>query len=205
MIHCNPVTDSCEQEYLPDVEPSAFIHPLAVVIGRVYVGKRVMISPFASVRADEGHPIFIGDDSNVQDGVIVHGLETECRGQPVESNTVEVDGLRYAVHIGARSSLAHQAQIHGPARVGDDSFVGMQALVFRARVGRGCVIEPGCILMGVSVGDRRYVPAGTVLRDQKEAEALPLVSEDYPLKALNKEVVEVNTSLAKGYHQLGLK
>jgi hypothetical protein len=53
--------------------------------------------------------------------------------------------------------------------------------------------------MGVSVPDGRYVPAGTVLRDQAVADKLPVITDDYPLKSLNKGVVHVNTSLAKGY------
>jgi len=43
------------------------------------------------------------------------------------------------------------------------------------------------------------VPAGTVLRDQAAADKLPAITDDYPLKNLNKGVVHVNTSLAKGY------
>lgn len=35
----------------------------------------------------------------------------------------------------------------GPARIGNDTFVGMKALVFGATVGKHCVIKPGCIIM----------------------------------------------------------
>jgi len=35
-----------------------------------------MVSPMASIRGDEGMPVYIGNDSNVQDGVVIHGLET---------------------------------------------------------------------------------------------------------------------------------
>jgi carbonic anhydrase/acetyltransferase-like protein (isoleucine patch superfamily) len=101
--------------------------------------------------------------------------------------------------VGSRVSLAHQVQIHGPAIVLDDSFVGMKVLVFRSKVGKGCVVEPGCILMGVSVPDGCYVPAGTVLRDQAVADKLPVITDEYPLKNLNKGVVHVNKALAKGY------
>ncbi len=102
-------------------------------------------------RGDEGQPIFVGDDPNVQDGVVIHALETEHNGEPVEKNIVDVEGQKFAVFVGRRVSLAHQALIHGPAQIGDDTFIGMKALVFRACVGNTCVVEPGCILMGVSV------------------------------------------------------
>ncbi len=94
MIHKNVKTDFSQHEYLPVVDASAFIHPLAAVIGNVTVGKRVMISPFASVRGDEGQPLFIGDDSNVQDGVIIHALETEQEGIPSSATSSTWTGSR---------------------------------------------------------------------------------------------------------------
>ncbi len=199
MIGKNVKTDFSSKVCDPVIDPTAHVHPLGIVIGNVSIGKNVFVAPFASVRGDEGQPLHVGDDSNVQDGVIIHALETEEHGKPVEKNLVEVGGKKYAVYVGNRVSLAHQVQIHGPACVLDDSFVGMKVLVFRAKVGRGCVVEPGCILMGVSVPDGRYVPAGTVLRDQAAADTLPAITDDYPLKTINKGVVHVNTSLAKGY------
>lgn len=199
MIEKNVITDFSGKVSEPVIDPTAYVHPLAAVIGNVTLGKNVMVSPFAAVRGDEGQPLFVGDQANVQDGVVIHALETEMNGQPVEKNLVEVDGKKFAVYVGNRVSLAHQVQIHGPAAVLDDTFVGMKTLVFRAKVGRGCVIEPGCILMGVTVADRRVVPAGSVVKTQAEADALPEVTDDYPLKDLNKGVIHVNTGLAKGY------
>jgi len=203
MIHKNPDTDFCVKEYMPEIDPTAFIHPFAAVIGHTFIGKKVMVSPFASVRGDEGHPIFIGNESNIQDGVVIHGLETENNGRPVESNIVAVNGKKYSVYVGNRVSLAHQVQIHGPAFVDDDTFVGMKALVFKAKVSSGCVLEPGCILMGITVDAGRYVPAGTVLKKQQDADNLPRITEDYPLKKLNKGIVHVNTGLANGYSRIG--
>ena len=151
------------------------------------------------MRGDEGQPLHVGQDSNVQDGVVIHALETEHNGEPVEGNLMEVEGSKYAVYVGERVSLAHQVQIHGPAVVRDDTFVGMKSLVFKSRVGRRCVLEPGCIVMGVNVEDGRYVPAGWVVRDQTAADALPEITADYPFKDLNKGVVHVNVELARGY------
>ena len=96
-------------------------------------------------------------------------------------------------------SLAHQVQIHGPAVVLDNTFVGMKSLVFRSSVGRNCVLEPASVLMGVKVADGRYVPAGSVIKTQQDADNLPIVTDDYPMKDLNKGVVHVNTNLARGY------
>jgi carbonic anhydrase/acetyltransferase-like protein (isoleucine patch superfamily) len=199
VIEKNVPADFSTKVSEPAIDPSTYVHPLAAVIGNVTLGKNIMVSPMASIRGDEGQPLFVGDNSNVQDGVVIHALETELDGKPVEKNLYEVNGRKYAVYVGSRVSLAHQAQIHGPAVVMDDTFVGMKVLVFRSHVGKGCVLEPGVILMGVSVPDRRYVPAGSVIRDQEQADKLPVIMDDYPLKNLNKGVVHVNTSLAKGY------
>lgn len=204
MIHKNVRTDFCSIVSEPSVDSTAYVHPLAAVIGNVFIGKRVMVSPFASVRGDEGQPFYIGDDSNVQDGVVIHALETEHSGKAIERNMVESDGKKYAVYVGNRVSLAHQVQIHGPAYVGDDTFIGMKVLVFRARVEKRCVVEPGCILMGVTVHEGRYVPAGTTLTKQEDADNLPLITDSYPLKDLNSGVVNVNTALAEGYSKAGI-
>jgi carbonic anhydrase/acetyltransferase-like protein (isoleucine patch superfamily) len=206
MIHENVSTDFSPAVHFPKIADTAYIHPRAVVIGNVQIGKRVIVCPFAAVRGDEGQPLYIGDETNIQDGVVIHALETESGGRPVAKNRVTVNGESYAVYVGNRVSLAHQSQIHGPAQVGDDTFIGMQTLVFRAAVGTGCVVEPGCILMGVDIPGGRYVPAGTVLKTQTAAGALPKITDDYPLKDINRGVVHVNTRLADGYnHSAPLK
>jgi len=199
MIHKNVVTDFSAKACDPQIDPTAYVHPLAAVIGNVILGRRVMVAPFASVRGDEGQPLYVGDESNVQDGVIIHALETEHDGRAIEKNLVKVEGKKYAVHVGQKVSLAHQAQVHGPASVGNESFIGMNSMVFRSRVGSGCVVEPGCILLGVTVPDGSYVPAGTVLKNQAEADCLPKITSEYAFKDLNRGAVHVNVSLADGY------
>jgi len=199
MIEKNVLADFCGKVSEPVIDPTTYVHPLASVIGNVILGKNIMVSPTAAVRGDEGQPLFVGDDSNIQDGVVIHALETEMNGNPVEKNLFEVDGKKYGVYVGRRVSLAHQVQLHGPVVVMDETFVGMQSMVFRSRVGKQCVIEPGAIVMAVTVADGRYVPAGSVIRTQQQADELPVITEDYPFKNLNKGVVHVNTGLAKGY------
>jgi carbonic anhydrase/acetyltransferase-like protein (isoleucine patch superfamily) len=199
-VHANVVTSFSPQASEPDIDPTAFVHPLAAAIGNIHIGRRVMVSPGASVRGDEGQPIWVSDEANVQDGVVLHALETWAHGALVEKNLVTVDGKKYAVHVGERVSLAHQAQVHGPAAVGDDTFVGMQALIFKSEVGANCVVEPKALLLGVKVADGRYVPAGSLITSQEQADELPVITDDYPFKHLNKGVVHVNTHLADEYN-----
>jgi len=199
MIEKNVKTDFSSKVSEPVIGSGTYVHPLAAVIGNVILGKNIMVAPTACVRGDEGQPLHVGDDSNIQDGVVIHALETEIDGKPVEKNLVHVEGRGYAVYVGNRVSLAHQVQIHGPAVVMDDTFVGMKVLIFKSFVGKNCVIEPGVILMGVKVADGRYVPAGSVVKSQAEADALPEITADYPLKDMNKGVLHVNKALAKSY------
>lgn len=184
---------------LPVTNPGSFIDPMASVLGDVILGKGIYVAPFASIRGDEGQPIAIGDSSNVQDGVVIHALETVAHGAPVPNRTYEVNGKEYAVYVGRRVSLAHQSQVHGPARIDDGSFVGMQALVFKSWIGAGSVVEPGAKVVGVTIPAGRYVPAGAVVTDQAVADKLPEITPTYAFRGLNDAVVYVNTSFAEGY------
>lgn len=191
----NPTLES------PVVGGGTYVDPMASVIGHVVIGSGVFVAPFASIRGDEGQPIHIGDGSNVQDFVMLHALETFAQGKLVEKNLVSVGGEKYAVYIGANVSLAHQSQVHGPAAVGDNTFVGMQALVFKAVVGKNVVIEPGARVIGVTIADGRYVPAGKTVSAQADADALPAITADYPFATLNEGVLHVNHEFADGYLQ----
>lgn len=188
---------------MPVIHKTAYIHPQATVIGSVEIDENVMVSPHAAIRGDEGTPIYIGNSSNVQDGVVIHAMEThDAQGMEIEGRLIEADGKKYSVYVGERISLAHQSQIHGPASIGDDTFIAMQALVFNASVGNNCVLEPKSGVVGASVPDNRYIPAGVVITSQEDADKLPEIYEDYPYKNTNKAVVKVNIKLADGYHRL---
>ncbi len=83
--------------------------------------------------------------------------------------------------------------------VDDDTFIGMQVLVFKAQVGKNCVVEPGAKLIGVKVADGHYVPAGMVVTTQDQADKLPVITSDYVFKDLNEGMLHVNEQLAEGY------
>ena len=186
----NPVTSFTPNRYMPLLMPNDAIHPQASVIGDVIIGRDVNIAPFASVRGDEGTPIYIGEGSNVQDGVVIHGLK---------HGRVNHDGQEYSVYVGKDVSLAHQSQVHGPAKIGDNVFVGMQSFVYKSEIGNNVVIEPAAKVIGVKVADNRYVPAGEVIKTQEQADKLPVITPEYANKDMNHEVVEVNKELAYSY------
>lgn len=186
----NPYTSFTPQRYIPSVFQGSAIHPQASVIGNVVISPKVNVAPFASIRGDEGTPIFIGEGTNIQDGVVIHGLK---------DGKVKHCEVEYSVYVGKNTSLAHQAQIHGPAKIGDNVFVGMQSFVFKSEIGDNVVIEPAAKLIGVKVGANRYVPAGEIIKSQEQADRLPIIDENYSNKDLNHEVVEVNKEMASSY------
>lgn len=186
----NPNTSFTPQRFIPNVMQGSAVHPQASIIGNVVISPNVNVAPFASIRGDEGTPIFVGQGTNVQDGVIIHGLKD---GKILHNNT------EYSVYIGENTSLAHQAQIHGPAKLGNNVFVGMQSFVFKSEVGDNVVIEPAAKVIGVKIAPNKYVPAGEIIKTQEQADKLPTIDASYPNKELNHEVVEVNKEFASSY------
>ena len=188
----NEVTDATPDIYLPELPPTSHVDPLALLVGRVVLADRVLVGPFASVRADQGQPIYVGADSTLEDGVIVHGLPTYGDGRPIAQNRYEVDGRSYSVYVGERVTLEHQAQLHGPVWIEGDTWVGMQALIAGAHIERGAVIEPGAKVLGVRVPRECYVPAGVVVDRQDIADRLPEITPSYRLRHRNRASLHVS-------------
>ena len=108
------------------IDPTAFVHPAAIVTGNVTLGKRVSVWPTAVLRGDSDS-IEIGDDSNVQDGTIVHvddGIPTK---------------------IGKRVAIGHRAIVHG-ATIEDDCLIAMGAILLNGvHVGTGSIVGAGAV------------------------------------------------------------
>lgn len=171
------------------IAPSAFVHEAATVIGHVVLSDHVHVAADTSVRADEGSPFFIGPNTNIQDGVILHALKDK---------RVRVGDEEWAIFIGRNVSLAHGALVHGPCYIGDDTFVGFKAVVHDAVVGSHCFIGIGAVVVGVEVPDNRFVPHGMIVSTQAVADALPEVA--HAQLEFNEDVVDVNRGLASAYH-----
>ncbi len=175
----------------PVIPSTAFVHPQAAVIGQVVLGENVHIAAGSSVRADEGTPFFIGANTNLQDGVVIHALKQKH---------VQVDGEKWAVFVGRNVSIAHDALVHGPCYVGDDTFVGFKAVVHDSVVGRGCFVGIAAVVVGVEVADGRFVPHGTIVDTQDKADALGEATAAH--RHFNEDVVDVNRGLAAAYRRL---
>ena len=94
---------------VPVVDPSAFVHPQAVLIGDVLVGPRCYVAPGASLRGDFGR-IVMGAGANVQDCCVLHSF-------PSKDTVLEEDA-----HVG------HGAVLHG-CIVGRRALIGIGAIV----------------------------------------------------------------------------
>ena len=107
--------------------------------------------------------------------------------------------------MGDNTSLAHGAMIHGPAWIGSGTFIGMEALVFNAKIGDNVAVGVLATITGsVVIADGRFVPPGAVISTQEQADALP-ERVGSPYEATNDGVTHVNQQLADGYDQLDLE
>ncbi len=213
LVQSNVSTDFNRILDRPNIHPTAHVHEDATVIGHTYIGKRVFLAPHSFVRGDEGQPLYVGDESNIQDAAGIHALEAEelhnGHWQDLSKRRFSRDGKwltgndtqdGFAVYIGKRVSIAHQSLVHGPAWVGDDTFIGMQSQIFNAKVGSNVAIGVKSLITGgVTIPDGKYVPPGSVITTQAQADKLPNRIGS-PYQNTNKAVVHVNTSLADGYN-----
>lgn len=119
---------------VPSIDPAAYVHPDAVVIGDVRIGPGSTIWPGAVLRGDVG-TITVGADTSVQDGTIVH-----C------SRSADTT-------IGDRCVIGHNAHLEG-CTIHDDSLVGSGSVVLhRSQVGPNALVGAGAV-----VGNDRIVP-----------------------------------------------
>lgn len=181
-ISVNPPTSFNPESVFPSIDATAFVGPFAVIIGNVTIKENVFIAPHVTIRADEGSPFFIGPHTNLQDGVILHGLI---------GGRITVNGKKYSIYIGKNVSCAHGSLIHGPCKIGDDVFIGFNAIVFNTVIGEGSYISTGAVVTdGVRIAPNRFVPTGAIIDTQSKADALRAVPSDREQFA--KEVQHIN-------------
>lgn len=149
---------------LPE-EGRYWIAPGAQVIGRVRLEANASVW-FGAVLRGDNELIFVGENSNIQDGAVLH---TDL-GAPLT--------------IGRNCTIGHKAILHGCA-IGDNSLIGMGATVLNhARIGRNCLIGANALVTeGKIIPDNSLVlgAPGKVVRElSAEAIAgLPKAAEGY--------------------------
>jgi carbon dioxide concentrating mechanism protein CcmM len=173
----------------PKIHDSTFVHSFSNIIGDVRIGANVIVAPGTSIRADEGTPFYIGENTNIQDGVVIHGLE--------QGRVVGDDQEQYSVWVGKNASITHMALIHGPAYVGENSFIGFRSTVFNARVGAGCIVMMHALIQDVEIPPGKYVPSGAIITNQQQADRLPDVQDQD--QEFAHHVIGINQALRAGY------
>ncbi len=124
----------------PKIDPTAFIAENATIIGDVTIGPKVSIWYNVVIRGDVNR-IVIGEETNVQDGTIIHA-ET-------------VDGPTL---IGRRVTIGHNAIVHGCV-VEDECLIGMGSIILSySKIGKGSVIAAGALIK-----EHEVVPPLTIM------------------------------------------
>lgn len=123
----------------PAVSGSAWVAGGATLIGRVTIGDRSSVW-FTTVVRGDGDRIDVGEESNLQDGVVMHA------------------DPGFPVSVGDRVSVGHRAILHG-CTVEDDVLIGMGAVVLNgARIGKGSLIAAGAVVLAGTT-----VPPGSLV------------------------------------------
>ncbi len=172
----------------PVVDPSAFVHPSAVLIGDVIVGAGCYVGPVASLRGDFGR-LEVRAGANIQDSCVMHGF-------PGTDTIVEEDG-----HIG-HGAILHGCIVKRNALVGmnavvnDNAVVGESAIVAAmAFVKAGMVVPPRTLVAGVPAKILRELSAqemawkveGTQSYQELTRRSLATMVETAPLTAVERD------------------
>ncbi|MCM2281680.1 MAG: gamma carbonic anhydrase family protein [Bdellovibrionaceae bacterium] len=129
-------------DWVPEVGSGTYVAPTAQIIGQVKIGRDCSIWFNAILRGDVG-PITVGDETNIQDGTVVHCTYKKA----------------YAT-IGARVTVGHNVMLHG-CRIDDKCLIGMGSTIMdnahipaQSIVGAGSLVtenakfEPGHLILG---------------------------------------------------------
>lgn len=125
----------------PELPPEGeyWIAPGATVLGRVRLERNASVW-FGAVLRGDNDPIVVGENSNVQDGSVLH---TDT-GSPLT--------------IGRNVTIGHQAMLHG-CTVGDNTLIGIKATVLNgARIGRNCLIGAHAL-----IPEGKEIPDGSLV------------------------------------------
>jgi len=126
-------------DHRPIIPASAYVAPEATLIGKVILGENASVWPGVVIRGDNDS-ITIGNGSNVQDNAVLHA------------------DPGFPVLVGENVTIGHQAALHG-CTIGDDSLVGIQAVVMNgAVIGKNCLVGAGALVLeGKSYGERKLI------------------------------------------------
>jgi len=151
----------------PDIDPTAFIHPDAVIIGDVRIGPESSVWPGAVLRGDDGY-ISIGARTSIQDNSVLHTTPSDP--------TV----------VGDDCVIGHIVHLEG-CEIRDGSMVGNAAMVLhRSVVGPGAIVAANSVVLYDVVVPAGALAAGSpaiVKEGRARAELVALAAESYRQRA----------------------
>ena len=168
------------------IDSSVFIAKTATVVGEVSIGKSSSVWFSAVIRGDIA-PVVIGEESNVQDGAILHV------------------GHGFPCIIGNRVTIGHGAIVHG-ATVKDDAMIGIGAIVLTGAV----IGEQSLVAAGAVVTENTVIPPGSLVMGIPGRPVRPISNEQraYMVKAGRSYIQyakEYRTVARSGDHRMKKK
>lgn len=156
--------------YTPQFGKNCFLAENATIIGQVQMGENCTVWFNAVVRGDV-NSILIGDNTNIQDGAIIHGTYQRA-------NTV----------IGNNVSIAHNAVVHG-CRLENNILIGMGAIIMDgAIIGSHSVIAAGAVVLPGTIVEENSIYAGMPAKRVKDIsnemkDVIQRTAKNYPMYA----------------------
>lgn len=154
----------------PKLGSGCWLADNATLVGDVVMGENCTVWFNAVIRGDV-HEIRIGNNTNIQDGAVIHGTY-----------------LRSGTYIGSNVSIAHNAVVHG-CTIHDNVLVGMGAIVMdNAILHEGAVIAAGAVVLAGTVVEGNSIYAGVPAKKVKETgpemqAVIQRTADNYPMYA----------------------
>ena len=126
----------------PDIEPTTFVHPQAVIIGGVKLGPGCYVGAGAVLRGDWGD-IVVGEGSNIQENCVVHAGPGE-RVILGPSSHIGHGAILHGVTLGIHVLVGMGAILNDNVEVGDGSLIGAGSILLE-----GMKVPPGKLVLGV--------------------------------------------------------
>lgn len=169
---------------VPVIDPAAFVHPEAVVIGDVLIGPTVYVGPGAVLRGDFGR-IILKEGSNVQETCVVHAFP----GKDVvveESGHVGHGAVLHGCHVGRNVLIGMNAVVMDEAVIGENTIVAAMAFVkagMQVPANSLLVGSPAKVLRELSEQEIAWKRQGTGVYQQLAIEAADKIAPAAPLRA----------------------
>ena len=153
-------------ERVPRIDPEAFVHPDAIVIGDVRIGAQSSVWPGAVLRGDYG-TIIVGERTSIQDGTVVHAVS------------------EYPTVIGSDCVVGHLAHLEGCV-VHDGALIGSGSVVLHeVNVRSGATVAAGAVVRNRTDVPERALAVGIPASIKPEASDVVAIAEGVALYVAN--------------------